>query len=73
MHEHDQIMCLESAMHRGVYISWNTGSNSVEFYVSCKCLCIICTMLLAQIKGLYHAITKLFPLAGSYTVLSWYY
>jgi len=28
-------------------------------------------MLLEEIKGFYHGITKIFLLVGSYTVLSW--
>jgi len=28
-------------------------------------------MLLEQIKGFYHGITKIFLLVGSYTMLSW--
>ena len=33
----------------------------------------ICTMLLEQIKGFYHGITKIFLLVGSYTMLSWHF
>ena len=29
-------------------------------------------MLLEQIKGFYHGITKIFLLVGSYTMLSWH-
>ena len=50
--------------------------NSGKF----KRLCIriyiyiyICTMLLEQIKGFYHGITKIFLLIGSYTMLSWHF
>ena len=32
-----------------------------------------CTMLLEQIKGFYHGITKIFLLVGSYTMLSWHF
>ena len=31
-----------------------------------------CTMLLEQIKGFYHGITKIFLLVGRYTMLSWH-
>ena len=34
---------------------------------------LICTMLLEQIKGFYHGITKIFLLVGSYTMLSWHF
>jgi len=34
-------------------------------------LSVHCTMLLEQIKGFYHGITKIFLLVGSYTMLSW--
>ena len=30
-------------------------------------------MLLKQIKGFYHGITKIFLLVGSYTMLSWHF
>jgi len=30
-------------------------------------------MLLEQIKGFYHGITKIFLLVGSYTMLSWHF
>ena len=30
---------------------------------------LICTMLLEQIKGFYHGITKIFLLVGNYTVI----
>ena len=32
-----------------------------------------CTMLLEQIKGFYHGITKIFLLVGSFTMLSWHF
>ena len=32
-----------------------------------------CTMLLEQIKGFYHGITKIFLLVDSYTMLSWHF
>jgi len=32
-----------------------------------------CTMLLKQIKGFYHGITKIVLLVGSYTMLSWHF
>ena len=31
------------------------------------------TMLLEQIKGFYHGITKIFLLVGSYSMLSWHF
>ena len=34
---------------------------------------ITCTMLLEQIKGFYHGITKISLLVGSYTMLSWHF
>ena len=34
-----QVTCLESVIFHGVYISWNTGSQSIEFFVSCKRVC----------------------------------
>jgi len=34
-------------------------------------LMLIFTMLLVQIKGFYHGITKIFLLVGSYTMLCW--
>jgi len=35
---HTQVTCLENTLHCGVFISWNTGSQSIEFFVSCKCV-----------------------------------
>jgi len=35
-----------------------------------SCYSYSCTMLLKQIKGFYHGISKIFILVGSYTMLS---
>jgi len=35
-------------------------------------LTLACTMILEQIKGFYHGITKILLLVGSYTMLSWH-